>query len=246
MNPLLLLILLVATVLGVRLIIDWQRRQGAAANRKILTWLGIAALVFMTVTGKLGLIVPVLVTLAAALLRLAPLLLQLLPALQRSWRQHQSRQARSAGNSGQSIADSKYVHLTLNHSTGEISGRVTHGRFSGRDLHGMSLPELLDCYRECSRDDTESTALLEAYLDRVYGEQWRSGARNDQSSRGSNGREISREDAYRVLGLNPGASRDAIIQAHRRLMQKLHPDRGGSDYLAAEINRAKEILLGNS
>ena len=246
MNPLLLLIILVAAVLGVRLFIDWQRRQGAAAKRKVLTWVVIAVLVFLTVTGKLSLIVPVLVTLAAALLRLAPLLLQLLPVLQRTWRQHQTQQARSAGNPQQSTADSKYVHLTLNHATGDISGRVTHGRFSGRDLHGLSLPELLDCYRECSRDDAESAALLEAYLDRVYGEQWRAGARDGGSAGGSSGREISREDAYRVLGLNPGASRDAIIQAHRRLMQKLHPDRGGSDYLAAEINRAKEILLGNS
>ncbi len=55
--------------------------------------------------------------------------------------------------------------------------------------------------------------------------------------------DLSREEALAVLGLNEGASRDEIIDAHRKLMQKMHPDRGGSDWLAARINAAKETLL---
>ena len=245
MNPLLLLLILIAAVLGTRWFIDWRRRQGAAGQRKLVTWVLIGALAFLTVTGKLNLIIPVLVTLVAALLRFAPLLLQLLPMFQRAWRQHQSQHTTSAGSANRSSADTKYVQVNLNHVTGEISGRVTGGRFAGRDLHDLSINELLELHRECRHEDTDSAALLEAYLDRVHGDRWRSAESDSGQSR--YGRpEISLADAYRVLGLDPGASREAIILAHRRLMQKLHPDRGGSDYLAAEINRAKEILLGNS
>ena len=52
------------------------------------------------------------------------------------------------------------------------------------------------------------------------------------------------DEAREVLGLKPGHTKDDVIQAHRRMMQKVHPDRGGSDYLAAQINKAKDTLLG--
>lgn len=54
---------------------------------------------------------------------------------------------------------------------------------------------------------------------------------------------LSLEEAYQVLGLEAGATREEVIEAHRKLMQKLHPDRGGNDYLAARLNQAKDMLL---
>ena len=65
-----------------------------------------------------------------------------------------------------------------------------------------------------------------------------------QSARARRQQGMSREEALAILGLREGASKDEILAAHKRMMQKLHPDRGGSDHLAAQINQAKETLLG--
>ena len=54
---------------------------------------------------------------------------------------------------------------------------------------------------------------------------------------------MDRHTALEILGLEEGASKDEIVQAHRRLMQKMHPDRGGSDFLAKKINAARDFLL---
>jgi len=68
---------------------------------------------------------------------------------------------------------------------------------------------------------------------------------NQQGSQQANGKHrMSAEQAREVLGLKPDCTKDEIIQAHRRMMQKVHPDRGGSDYLASQINTAKDVLLG--
>ena len=97
--------------------------------------------------------------------------------------------------------------------------------------------------RECQHDD-ESVALLQAYLDREHVDwQQHAGAQGQQQSTAVPG-QMSRDEALQVLGLSTGASEADIVEAHRRLMQKLHPDRGGSAYLAATINLAKQTLLG--
>ena len=95
---------------------------------------------------------------------------------------------------------------------------------------------LSDNLREADR---ESYVLMQAYLMR----NGRGGEQFQQDSGSANFSEFSADEALKILGLESGASKEDIIKAHKRLMQRLHPDRGGSDYLAAKINAAKDLLI---
>ena len=147
-------------------------------------------------------------------------------------------------NSGQtSTVQSKYIRMTLNHDSGDIKGEVLTGQFTGKTLDQLDLEALLQLLREC-QDDAESVALLQTYLDREHADTWQqqAGAQGQQRAPSAPG-DMSREEALQILGLSADASEEEIIATHRRLMQKLHPDRGGSAYLAATINLAKDKLL---
>lgn len=140
-----------------------------------------------------------------------------------------------------SDVETRYLRMVLDHDSGEILGVVLDGTFQGRSLQELSMPELMTLRVECEHHDVQSVAVLDAYLDRTYGEQWREHA--SEHNAGSGDDRMTVEQAYEVLGLTPQATRDDIIEAHRRLMQKLHPDRGGPTYLATKINQAKDLLL---
>ncbi len=135
--------------------------------------------------------------------------------------------------------------MTVNHDSGDINGEVLVGQFKGSMLDQLKLDALLQLLREC-QDDEESVALLQVYLDRGYADTWQqqAGPQGQQQASSEPG-EMSREEALQILGLSSDAGETEIIDAHRRLMQKLHPDRGGSTYLAAKINLAKETLLAS-
>ncbi len=151
------------------------------------------------------------------------------------------------GPSGRtSTVETRYLRMTLDHDSGAIDGTVIEGQFRGRQLAEMTIEALLQLLEECRAADADSAALLETYLDRVHGPDWRT--RKDAGSGAPrpdlDDSPMTREQAYKVLGLEPGADEDAIRQAYRRLMARLHPDHGGSDYLAAKINQARDVLLG--
>jgi len=137
---------------------------------------------------------------------------------------------------------SRFFEMTLDHDTGALTGMIVSGANAGRSLEQFDLPALLGMFREL---DADSVPLLEGYLDRRF-PAWRQNAQGDAAGRqrgtASSGK-MTDEEAYQILGLKAGAGRDEIGRAHRMLMKKLHPDQGGSTYLAARVNEAKEVLL---
>ena len=150
--------------------------------------------------------------------------------------------ARSAGQT--STVRSQFLDMTLDHDSGGLSGRVVAGPNAGHSLDEFELPQLAAMM---TGFDAESVALLESYLDRRF-PAWRQNAQGNAAG-GQGGAaaagKMTQEEAYQILGLQPGAGRDEIGRAHRNLMKKLHPDQGGSTYLAARVNEAKDTLLRN-
>jgi DnaJ domain len=147
-------------------------------------------------------------------------------------------------HSSEVVTDS--LRMQLDHTTGELEGEILRGPFAGRSLESLGLAELLDLLAGCQRDDPRSVPLLETYLDRRQPD-WRAHVAGEQTGASGQpagaGNAMDEATACSILGLAPGASVDEIKAAHRRLMTKLHPDHGGSSYLAAQLNQAKDLLL---
>jgi hypothetical protein len=147
-----------------------------------------------------------------------------------------------------SEVETEYLRMRLDHDTSAMTGTVRRGRFAGRRLDELGDAELYEFWRECRIGDEASARLLESYLDRLKPD-WRAAAGSEGGAGGradprATADSMTRDEAYAILGLKPGADAAAIKKAHRDLMMKLHPDQGGSTYLAAKLNRAKEVLLG--
>jgi len=150
---------------------------------------------------------------------------------------------RTRKSSGQSSrVRSAFLEMELDHDSGAMHGRILSGRYEGAALDALDLKTLVGLLGEI---DDDSRQLLMAYLDRRE-PRWREDAQSDAATGGRaapRGGKMTEEEAYQILGLQPGASAQDVARAHRSLMKKLHPDQGGSTYLAARVNEAKEVLL---
>ena len=150
--------------------------------------------------------------------------------------------ARTKKTGGQtSRVSTTFIEMELDHDSGAMRGRIVAGRHQGTELAALDVKTLAEMLGEI---DEESRALLIAYLDR-RDPGWGEYAQGDAAAgrpAASSGK-MTEEEAYQILGLTRGAGADAVSHAHRTLMKKMHPDQGGSTYLAARINEAKEILL---
>ncbi len=228
------LALLVGAVLIIRWFVNAEPAQVVKALRWTLLVVAVIAGLFFLYAGR-----------QALLVFLLPVLIPFLRNFRAIWRRAKAAGGPSPGQTSE--VTTRFLRMVLDHDSGDMTGEVLEGSFAGRRLDLLDQAELIALWHECQAADAQSAAVLEAYLDRTVGEAWReaAGAGPGGEGAGTGGEEaMSAEDAYAILGLAPGAGEAEIREAHRRLMQKVHPDHGGSNYLAAKINRAKELLLG--
>ncbi|MPR08088.1 DnaJ domain-containing protein [Microvirga tunisiensis] len=156
------------------------------------------------------------------------------------WRKFQQKTGRF------SRIRSAMIEMEIDHATGAVEGSILVGALAGRRLSSLDPQSLSRLYDECCAHDPQGVPLLEAYLDRRFSG-WRENAQGDRDTRTrthAHSGVMTKEEAYQILGLQPGASLDEVRKAHRTLMKKLHPDQGGTAYLAARVNEAREVLLG--
>jgi len=244
------LILLLAVVL-LALITRTLLRSSSTSFKQLGRWLLIAAgsglFIFLLLTGRLHWLFALGAAIIPFLYRLLPLL-RYAPFLRNLYKRfYATKQSNANPSAGQtSTVQSQFLRMVLNLDSGDMDGDVLEGQFTGRVLSSLTREELLALLQEC-RVDQESTALLMAYLDRQH-EDWREQADAGQGAEyeapsAADSSHMTIKEACDILGLAPDASEEDVVAAHRRLMQKMHPDRGGSTYLAAKINLAKELLL---
>jgi hypothetical protein len=156
-----------------------------------------------------------------------------------------ARWSGSRSDAAASRLRSPMIEIALDGRTGTVSGVVLAGEFAGRALETLAPAELLRLREVCLACDVEGARLVEAYLDRGspgWGEHAEGDAhrsRRPDLQRGT----MTEQEAYEILGLQPGAGPDLVRAAHRALIKKLHPDQGGSTYLASRVNQAKDFLL---
>jgi len=233
------LVILLAILAGFWYWWSYQKRLPDAKRRGFLWksgfWTVLAVSVYLVLTGRmhwlgagLAALIPLFKTLFTLGMRALPLV-----------------QILSRFKTAPSQFRTQSLVVTINFATRQIDGEILAGEFTGKQLSELAAEQLHELANSFKSVDRESYVLLQAYL-------LRSGSNNHQSSNSyqssdnyqpNSFSELSSDEAYEVLGLQSNASKEEVIKAHKRLIQRLHPDRGGSDYLAAKINSAKDKLI---
>lgn len=255
LHPIIIILILIILFYSFYAFERWKKNQPKAvvqkAQRSVAIYATVIVVALLAVTGRLHWLFALIGSAIAVLIPLAtrffPLLIRFFPMLANFYRR--AKAAKSTGGpekNQQSVVATQYIRMTLDHDTGDMDGEVLKGKYQNARLSDLAQEQILQLLNESASDDPDTTPLLEAYLDRSYGSAWRNQQhayeKHESSSDNSNSNEMTQQEAYAILGLNSDASQQEIIVAHRSLMSKLHPDRGGSNYLAAKINQAKDFL----
>jgi len=201
---------------------------------KFLLGLMIALVVVLTLTGRMHWVGAAITGAFVFLRQILPWVIRALPFLNKL-RERNTQ-------SGQSSIQTNHLSATLDHGSGHIEGKIIEGPHKGWLLSELSIMQLEDLLTHYQAEDEESAELLEAYID----QRRQQADQNTEQQRTANraaSDQSARAEALAILGLDEGSTEEEVVSAHRSLIQKLHPDRGGNDFLAAKINQAKDILL---
>ena len=224
-------------------------KQGKAGQIKVaVVALGLVFLA-LALTGRAPALFAIIGALMTQAIRFAPLLLRFAPSLKRHFNSSQSGAAGAAG-SGTSQVSTATVVMSMQHTSGEIDGSVIAGPFESRQLSSLSIDELTQLYDYCQKNDSDACRLIAAYATRQRSDEWQDSAnQRDETEHAQQRRPaasssaIGLAEARQILGVDANADKQAIVAAHRSLMGKFHPDKGGNDYLATQLNTAREVLL---
>jgi len=215
----------------------WTNTPDAAQRKRLLqrSVIGvlIVAILLLVVTGHMHWLGAVVAGLLAFVRQNMGLLVRFTPLIAQILRTRTS----GSGTPGISTVSTRLLQMSLNHATGKLSGSVLTGEFMGRLLDDLSKPELVRLLEWCEHNDTDSARLLDSYLVNRFG-----GPSTNSGTAGRNSGDMNVEEALQVLGLTGTPTKDEITRAYRKVMQQLHPDRGGSEYFAAKVNQAREVL----
>lgn len=214
--------------------------QGKAGKIKIaLIALGIIFLL-MAVTGRAHALFAVIGAALTQVMRFAPLLVRFFPAARKIF-------SGTAGSSAptQSQVSTTTLTMTLDHSSGTMDGTVLAGEFEGRVLQSLSLEELKNLYAYCESYDPEAARLLMSYVSRERADSWDGAddSKGPHSGSAVSEGQMSQMEALQILGLEGDVTKKEIVAAHRSLMGKFHPDKGGNTYLATKLNNARDTLI---
>jgi DnaJ domain len=243
------ILLIVLVIVGIGLGVQWFIRAEPRQILRSLRWIGLAVVIIaaavLVATRQFQLLYGVAILLIPWFLRSRAL-----------WNRMKTAHGPTPGQASE--VKTRFVIMQLNHDTGVMDGVVQEGPFAGRALSALALDDVIALYRSAVAEDEASAQVLLAYLERMHGDVWRdragaeAGPRSGAGASGGGasgggapgGGPMGAAEACAILGVGAEATAEEIKQAHRRLMKQFHPDHGGSDYLAARINEAKEVLLG--
>jgi len=198
----------------------------------------IVVILLLVLTGRMHWLGAVFAGMLAMARQLLPLIIRYFPILTQAYRSF----APTAKTPNTSTVSSRIIEMTLDHNTGKLSGTVLSGPYKKENLDQLDSDDLMSLYDYCKNNDMDSARLLESYLAERFGNQnYYSNSEDQVMDTQQNNMDVS--EALQILGLENDPSNEEITKAYRKIMQQLHPDRGGNQYFAAKANEARQVLL---